>query len=77
MCIVYVFCGFLIKNGIWNWLYSPAVLSIENKPKGVSFFPFPAVTVCNTNQIKTTALNISAHLALKGKFTGPEKINTT
>lgn len=40
-------------------------MSMENTPTPVAFVPFPAVTVCTTNQIKPSVFNISAYLVLK------------
>ncbi|KAK7583871.1 hypothetical protein V9T40_004834 [Parthenolecanium corni] len=65
LIFVYACCGYLMKNGVQNWLSSQAVMSMENSPTTVASVPFPAITICNTNQIKSTVFNISEYLELK------------
>ena len=61
LCVVYACCGYLIRNSVQHWLSSPVVMTMESKPTSVALMPFPAITICNTNQIKPSVFNFTAY----------------
>nr|CAD7425786.1 unnamed protein product [Timema monikensis] len=66
-----VTCFFLI-NKVWEkWDESPVILSFREKVNNVREIPFPAVTVCNDNKVKTSYKALEP-LALEDRHTNPD-----
>lgn len=52
-------CTILIQQIYTRWLYAPVIISFSNEATPLSDIPFPAVTVCAQNQIRSDILNYS------------------
>ena len=64
LCTVYACCTLFIVQGVIHFLTSKPVITMENTPTAVGNIPFPAVTICSSNQVKPSVFNISSYFLL-------------
>ena len=55
--IGFIFSGIIINNSIWSWRNIPLQTTIEKVSKPIQHFPFPAVTICNHDQLEMPRRN--------------------
>lgn len=54
IAISIVLCTIMIYKIYSQWLNAPAIISFSNEATPVSEFPFPAITICNENELKVS-----------------------
>lgn len=57
--VIYILCGVSIYFLIVMFSEMPAIISLENSVSSIWTIPFPAVTVCSANQVRSSVYNYS------------------
>lgn len=54
--LVFALSAYFISNVWLKWSSSPVIITLNPVSTSISEFPFPAITVCNMNQAKKSAV---------------------
>lgn len=57
--VIYILCGVSIYFLIRMFSEMPAIISLDNTVSSIWTIPFPAVTVCSANQVRSSVYNYS------------------
>ncbi|KAF0768530.1 pickpocket protein 28-like isoform X2, partial [Aphis craccivora] len=59
LVVIYILCGVSIYFLICMFSDMPAIISLDNSVSSIWTIPFPAVTVCSANQVRSSVYNYS------------------
>lgn len=55
-CLVFILSAYFISHVWMKWSASPVIITLNSMATPITEFPFPAITICNMNQARKSAV---------------------